>query len=99
MLLGFYSHLTGMWSGLRARMQKEDGVLATEYVILLVLIALVFLIRRLWIVEAISGSGERRAWHVRGWLRSRRAVHEVARELKLGVTAEPAESVGRVTGP
>ena len=44
MLLGFYSHLTGMWSGLRARMQKEDGVLATEYVILLVLIALALVV-------------------------------------------------------
>jgi hypothetical protein len=57
-------------------------------------LALVFVIRRLWIIEAISGSGERRAWHVRGWLRSRRAVHEVARELELGVTAEPEESLG-----
>jgi pilus assembly protein Flp/PilA len=44
MLLGFYSHLMSVWSGLRARMQKEDGVLATEYVILLVLIALALVV-------------------------------------------------------
>jgi hypothetical protein len=57
-------------------------------------LALVFLIRRLWIVEAISAAGERRAWHVRGWRRSRRAVQEVARELEQGLTAEPEDAVG-----
>ena len=40
MLTGLFVRLTGVWSGLRARMSNEDGVLATEYVILLVLIAL-----------------------------------------------------------
>jgi pilus assembly protein Flp/PilA len=40
MLLGLFARLTGVWSGLTARMRNEDGVLATEYVILLVLIAL-----------------------------------------------------------
>src|SRR5438094_533426 len=38
MLLGLYTRLMGVWSGLQARMRNEDGVLATEYVILLVLI-------------------------------------------------------------
>jgi Flp pilus assembly pilin Flp len=40
-MLSLYTRLLGMWSGLKDRMRNEDGVLATEYVILLVLIALV----------------------------------------------------------
>jgi ABC-type multidrug transport system fused ATPase/permease subunit len=56
--------------------------------------ALVFVIRRLWIVEAVSESGVRHAWHVRGWRRSRRAVAEVAGELERGVRAEPDEALG-----
>jgi hypothetical protein len=54
-------------------------------------LALVFVVRRLWIVEAVSGSGEKRAWKVRGWRRSRRAVDEVARELEAGLVAAPAD--------
>jgi hypothetical protein len=59
-----------------------------------VVVALVFAIRRRWIVEAVSSGGTRRGWFVRGWLRSRRAVDEVARELELGVEAEPDEALG-----
>jgi pilus assembly protein Flp/PilA len=44
MLLGLYTRLMGVWSGLQARMRNEDGVLATEYVILLVLIALALVV-------------------------------------------------------
>jgi hypothetical protein len=57
-------------------------------------LALVFVVRRLWIVEAVSSGGTFRAWRVRGWLRSRRAVREVARELETGVAAEPEEALG-----
>ena len=41
MLLGLYSRALSAWSSLRSRFVNEDGVIATEYIILLVLIALV----------------------------------------------------------
>jgi len=44
MLLGLYARLTGVWSGIKARLTNEDGVLATEYIILLVLIALAIIV-------------------------------------------------------
>jgi hypothetical protein len=56
-------------------------------------LALVFVVRRLWIVEAVSSGGTRRAWRVRGWLRSRRAVREVARELETGEEIEVGTEV------
>jgi len=40
MLLHLYTRVQAAWSGLRARMENERGVIATEYIILLVLIAL-----------------------------------------------------------
>ena len=40
MLLQLYTRAQAVWAGLRARMEDESGVLATEYIILLVLIAL-----------------------------------------------------------
>jgi hypothetical protein len=57
-----------------------------------IVLVMVFLVRRLWIVEARSGAAVR-TWQVRGWRRSRRAVREVARELQLGVPAEPDEAL------
>jgi hypothetical protein len=59
-----------------------------------IVLALVFVVRRLWIVEAISEGGRRNAWRVRGWLRARRAVAEVADELERGLHAEPDEALG-----
>ena len=40
MLLGLYVKVQTMWGGLRTRMENEDGAVATEYVVLLVLIAI-----------------------------------------------------------
>jgi Flp pilus assembly pilin Flp len=44
MFLGLFVRLTGVWSGIKARLVNEDGVLATEYIILLVLIALAIVV-------------------------------------------------------
>jgi Flp pilus assembly pilin Flp len=44
MLLGLYVRLTGVLGGIKARLTNEDGVLATEYIILLVLIALAIIV-------------------------------------------------------
>jgi hypothetical protein len=59
-----------------------------------IVLVLVFVVRRMWIVEAVSDGGSRRAWYVRGWRHSRRAVAEVADELERGVRAEPEEALG-----
>ena len=40
MLLGLYVKMQTKWAGLRSRMENESGAVATEYVVLLVLIAL-----------------------------------------------------------
>ena len=40
-LLGFYTRALSAWSSFRSRFENENGVIATEYIILLVLIALV----------------------------------------------------------
>ena len=60
--------------------------------LLLVLVA-VLLLRGTWIVEARTAgpSATQKAWKVRGWLRGKRAVEEVASELRAGVEAAPAE--------
>jgi hypothetical protein len=48
---------------------------------------------RPWVVRAttVGPPADERTWGVRGILRSRRAVTEVADELRRGVVAEPAE--------
>jgi hypothetical protein len=48
---------------------------------------------RPWIVRAttVGPPADERTWGVRGFLRSRRAVAEVADELRRGAVAEPAE--------
>jgi Flp pilus assembly pilin Flp len=40
MLLDFYSKLQAAWLSFRSRLENEDGVIATEYIIMLVLVAL-----------------------------------------------------------
>ena len=40
MLLGLYTKVQTAWYGLRSRFEDESGAVATEYVFLLVLIAL-----------------------------------------------------------
>ena len=39
-LLGLYVKMQTKWAGIRSRMENETGAVATEYVVLLVLIAL-----------------------------------------------------------
>jgi hypothetical protein len=48
---------------------------------------------RPWVVRAttVGPPVDERSWGVRGFLRSRRAMAEVADELRRGVTAEPTE--------
>ena len=92
------SFLAGIVIGLVAVVLLALVVLVLLPLVLFILeiplvIVLVFLVRRLWIVDATSSSGESRTWHVRGWLPSRRAVREVSHELERGVIAEPAETV------
>lgn len=57
----------------------------------LVAVLAILLLLRPWEVEAQTSGPpeEHRTWQVRGWRRSRGAVEEVARELALGVEAEP----------
>jgi hypothetical protein len=57
------------------------------------LAAAAYILGRTWVIEAETNGppAERRAWHVRGWRRSRRAVDEVVRELRAGVEAEPRD--------
>jgi Flp pilus assembly pilin Flp len=40
MLLGLYMRTLSLWSGLQARFRNEEGVIATEYLVLMVFIAL-----------------------------------------------------------
>lgn len=40
MLLGLYTRMQSMWLGLRSRFEDESGAVATEYALLLSLIAL-----------------------------------------------------------
>jgi hypothetical protein len=54
---------------------------------------LIALSRGVWVVEASTPGPppETKAWKVKGWTRSRRAVDEVASELRAGVQAAPEE--------
>jgi hypothetical protein len=58
---------------------------------LVVVVVASLILRRAWVVTArsLGPSPEVREWRVRGFLRSRAAVREVADELRRGVTAEP----------
>jgi hypothetical protein len=72
-------------------------VLLPLVVVVLELVALavgVYLLGKPWIIEAETAGppAELKSWRDRGWRRSRRAVEEVARELRAGVAAEPDEA-------
>ena len=54
MLLGLYVKMQGMWAGLRSRMEDESGAVATEYVVLLVLIALGIIVGAAVLAGAIN---------------------------------------------
>jgi hypothetical protein len=59
-----------------------------------VLVAATVLGRRWFVVASTLGPpAEERRWQVRGFLASRRAVREVADELRSGVEAAPADAV------
>ena len=57
----------------------------------ILVLAAVALLRETWIVEATTTGPppERKAWKVRGPLSSKRAVEQVASELRAGTPAEP----------
>jgi pilus assembly protein Flp/PilA len=44
MLLSLYTRAKATWWGIRARIENEDGAVATEYALLLVLIALAIIL-------------------------------------------------------
>jgi hypothetical protein len=59
----------------------------------LVALVAIALLRGTWLVEA-STSGpppEIKAWKIKGWSQSRRAVDEVASEIRVGAEAAPTE--------
>ena len=59
----------------------------------LLVVGALLIMRSMWIVDAttIGPPPEARAWRVRGWRRSKRALDEVVRELRLGVEAASEE--------
>jgi Flp pilus assembly pilin Flp len=54
MLLDLYSQVQAMWAGFRARFEDETGAVATEYVFLLVLIALAITGGMIFLASAIN---------------------------------------------
>ena len=58
MLLGLYVKVQTMWGGLRTRMENEDGAVATEYVVLLVLIAIAIIAGASVLAGAINAKFE-----------------------------------------
>jgi Flp pilus assembly pilin Flp len=56
MLLGFYTRLQAMWLGVRSRFEDENGAVATEYVVLLVLIALGIIVGAAVLAGAINNN-------------------------------------------
>ncbi|HEY3210225.1 MAG TPA: Flp family type IVb pilin [Actinomycetota bacterium] len=53
-LLGMYVKMQSMWAGLRSRMENEHGAVATEYVVLLVLIAIAIIAGAAVLASAIN---------------------------------------------
>ncbi|HYT80335.1 MAG TPA: Flp family type IVb pilin [Actinomycetota bacterium] len=53
-LLGLYVKMQTMWAGVRSRMEDETGAVATEYVVLLVLIALGIIVGAAVLASAIN---------------------------------------------
>jgi Flp pilus assembly pilin Flp len=54
MLLDLFSQVQAMWAGFRARFEDETGAVATEYVFLLVLIALAITGGMIFLASAIN---------------------------------------------
>jgi Flp pilus assembly pilin Flp len=54
-MLGFYVKAQTLWAGLRDRMVREDGAVATEYALLLVLIAIAIVAAAYALGQAIVG--------------------------------------------
>jgi len=44
LLLGLFAHMQTWWQSLRARLEGEAGAVATEYALLLILIALAIIV-------------------------------------------------------
>jgi Flp pilus assembly pilin Flp len=57
-LLGLYVKMQSTWAGLRSRMEKQDGAVATEYVVLLVLIAVAIIAGAAVLASAINDKFE-----------------------------------------
>jgi pilus assembly protein Flp/PilA len=55
MLLSFYTRVQTLWSGIRERIAGESGAVATEYALLLLLIALAIVIAATALGTAIAG--------------------------------------------
>jgi Flp pilus assembly pilin Flp len=53
-LLDIYTRIQTMWAGFRARFEDESGAVATEYVLLLVLIALAITGGMIFLANAIN---------------------------------------------
>ena len=56
MILGLYTRLQAAWLGVRSRFENEDGAVATEYVVLLVLIALGIIVGAAVLAGAINSN-------------------------------------------
>ena len=56
MLLGLYTRLQARWLDLRSRFEGENGAVATEYVVLLVLIALGIIVGAAVLAGAINSN-------------------------------------------
>ena len=54
MLLGLYTRLQTAWLSVRSRFEDENGAVATEYVVLLVLIALGIIVGAAVLAGAIN---------------------------------------------
>jgi Flp pilus assembly pilin Flp len=57
-LLGLYVKMQSKWAGLRSRMENEHGAVATEYVVLLVLIAIAIIAGASVLAAAINAKFE-----------------------------------------
>lgn len=61
MFLSLYVGAQTLFSGLRSKLRREDGAVATEYALLLVLIALAIITAAILLGNAIAGVFEKGA--------------------------------------
>jgi Flp pilus assembly pilin Flp len=54
MFLALYVGTQSLWTGLRGKLRREDGAVATEYALLLVLIALAIILAAIALGTAIK---------------------------------------------